>query len=101
MNVTKSSKFVYFRFSKEASAARDPLYFMPFGIGPRNCVGRRFALIENKMAIAQLVRNFELIPSPNEVDVLNPKMMDFGAHNSVKVVFKRRQRGSSATNAED
>jgi len=84
-------KFNPERFTKEAASARDPVYYMPFGIGQRNCVARRFALIEIKMAIAQLVRNFEILPSPNEVDVLNPKMMDFGAHNSVKVVLRRRQ----------
>ena len=89
------------RFTKEATSARDPVFYMPFGTGPRNCVGRRFALIENKMAITQLVRNFEILPSPNEVDILNPKMMDFGAHNSVKVILKRRQRENVAMNAEE
>lgn len=83
-------KFDPERFSKEATAARDPIYFMPFGTGPRNCIGKRFAQIEIKITLAQLIRHFEILPSPNEVDVLNPKMMDFGAHNSVKVILKRR-----------
>ncbi len=41
---------------------RHPAAFMPFGIGPRNCVGMRFALIVLKMCLAQLVREFIILP---------------------------------------
>jgi len=78
------------RFTKEASSARDPVYFMPFGLGQRNCIGRRFATIEIKMALTQILRHFEMLPSPNEEKSLNPKMMDFGAKNVVRVILKRR-----------
>lgn len=33
---------------------------LPFGDGPRICLGQRFALMQSKAAIAELVRNFEL-----------------------------------------
>ncbi|KAI8608528.1 cytochrome P450, partial [Chytriomyces sp. MP71] len=33
--------------------------FMPFMMGPRNCIGSRFAILEFKAILAVLVRNFE------------------------------------------
>ena len=38
----------------------DPRAFMPFGLGPRVCIGRRFALIESRAAVADIVRRYEL-----------------------------------------
>lgn len=50
-------------FSKDAKSNRHPYAFMPFGHGPRNCIGMRFAVMEAKIALANLVRNFNLLPS--------------------------------------
>lgn len=41
----------------------DPMYFQPFGVGPRNCIGMRFAMLEVKMVIAKLLYNFDLKPT--------------------------------------
>lgn len=41
----------------------DPMVFQPFGAGPRNCIGMRFALIEVKMAIAKIVHKFTFKPA--------------------------------------
>ena len=41
---------------------RHPAAFMPFGIGSRNCVGMRFALMELKMCLAQIIRKFRILP---------------------------------------
>ncbi|XP_068206549.1 cytochrome P450 3A29-like [Palaemon carinicauda] len=32
--------------------------FLPFGLGPRNCIGFRFALMEGKIALARLLQKF-------------------------------------------
>ena len=36
------------------------LYFLPFGIGQRNCIGQHFALISIKLSVVQFIRNFHL-----------------------------------------
>ncbi|OXA43021.1 cytochrome P450 3A31 [Folsomia candida] len=56
-------KFDPTRFSQENKAKRSPYAYMGFGNGPRSCIGMRFALVETKVALAHIVRNFEIRPS--------------------------------------
>ncbi|RDD40233.1 Cytochrome P450 3A24 [Trichoplax sp. H2] len=58
-------KFDPDRFTKEAVEARHPCAFLPFGTGPRNCVGMRFALMEIKLSIAKMMLRFKLVTSPD------------------------------------
>ncbi|XP_041471008.1 cytochrome P450 3A4-like [Lytechinus variegatus] len=51
-------KFDPERFTKEARAKQHPFAWQPFGAGPRNCIGMRFALMESKMAVVRVLQNF-------------------------------------------
>ncbi|NWW53720.1 CP3AC protein, partial [Pedionomus torquatus] len=46
------------RFSKESKESLDPYIFLPFGAGPRNCLGMRFALLTLKVAMVTLLQRF-------------------------------------------
>nr|BBE49552.1 cytochrome P450 monooxygenase [Adoxophyes honmai] len=56
------SKFDPERFSAENKHAIKPFTYMPFGLGPRNCIGSRFALCEVKVMVYQLLQHIELVP---------------------------------------
>uniref|UniRef100_A0A1I7T7C4 Mitochondrial GTPase 1 n=1 Tax=Caenorhabditis tropicalis TaxID=1561998 RepID=A0A1I7T7C4_9PELO len=54
----------------EEKTSKDGLKWIPFGVGPRYCVGMRFAEMEFKTTIAKLVDTFELSIPEGEPDLI-------------------------------
>jgi cytochrome P450 len=48
------------RFSPEHSADRPKFAYLPFGAGPRQCIGNQFALIESQLSVATLAQRYRL-----------------------------------------
>jgi cytochrome P450 family 9 len=55
-------KFDPERFNDENKHKINPTMYMPFGAGPRNCIGSRFALLEMKLILFHVLKNFEVVP---------------------------------------
>ena len=49
------------RFTPEEKAKRNPYDWLPFGSGPRSCIGMRLALSEIKVSICYILRNYKLL----------------------------------------
>lgn len=67
------------RFTKEEMKSRMPFTFLPFGGGPRVCIGQHYAMLQILMILSELIRRyeFELVPGqtiePRPMVILRPK----------------------------
>ncbi|KAK1122047.1 hypothetical protein K0M31_009893 [Melipona bicolor] len=75
-------KFDPERFSEDAVKARNPMHYLSFGDGPRNCIGARFAIYQTKIGLIKILRNYQVqvcenTPIPYELEpvafILCPK----------------------------
>ncbi|CAH2061689.1 unnamed protein product, partial [Iphiclides podalirius] len=51
------------RFSAEKASGRHPCAYLPFGTGPRNCIGMRFARVQSIVCLVKFFSRFRVEPS--------------------------------------
>jgi len=77
------------RWLDPAPGPHDPAVHIPFGSGPRICPGRSLALLEMKVVLAMLYRNFEVLRDGRASDV--KEVFAFTMYPSgLKVQLRRR-----------
>ena len=57
------------RFMPENKNEIKPFTYMPFGLGPRNCIAMRFALMEAKICLAEFVLNYKFTLAPGNDEI--------------------------------
>lgn len=83
------------RFLPERAASRPHLAYMPFGAGPRTCIGASFALMEAKVILSMLLQRFQFRLSPCEVAVPDP-LITLKPKRSLRVALHHAGVGGSA-----
>ena len=60
------------RFSPRNSKGRDRWQFIPFGAGPRSCIGDHFAMLEATLALATIIRRAEILSLDDDFPLATP-----------------------------
>ncbi|XP_025157102.1 cytochrome P450 9e2-like isoform X2 [Harpegnathos saltator] len=88
------SKFDPERFSDECKENIVPYTYLPFGLGPRKCIGNRFALMETKVLVAHLLHRFIFKTTEKTVEpiVFDKKQFTLQPDGGFWITLEKRQK---------
>lgn len=99
-------KFDPRRFTREEKAKRHAYSYMPFGHGPRCCIGKRFALLQIKLVLIKILREYRvettdetMFPVRKDLSILlncpyDAVMLRFKNRRSTEGAVRQRANGS-------
>ncbi|RDD35839.1 Thromboxane-A synthase, partial [Trichoplax sp. H2] len=84
-------KFIPERFTQEEKQKRSSMSYLPFGAGPRICIGMRFALMEIKIALVTVLRTVKFIRvKETEVPLQLNAGITISPKNGIKIGLEER-----------
>ncbi|XP_058661087.1 thromboxane-A synthase [Ammospiza caudacuta] len=84
-------KFIPERFTEEAKKERHPFAYLPFGAGPRGCLGMKMGLLETKITLLRILQKFKFKTCPEtEIPLQLKSKATLGPKNGVYIVLESR-----------
>jgi cytochrome P450 len=74
------------RFTKENDKLRAPFTYLPFGAGPRGCIGGNYAMLQMLMILSVLLRKYDFQLTPGQEIVARP-MVILRPKNGIRMTF--------------
>jgi Cytochrome P450 len=88
------------RFLGSAAAAIDRFTYLPFGAGPRKCIGSTFALQEATLVLASIVKRFRFQLKPGH-PVWPMLRVTLRPANGMPMIIAERSTDARATGSSD
>jgi cytochrome P450 len=86
----RADRFEPERFSPERAAARPRFAYIPFGAGPRICIGAAFALAEATLILATIAQRYRLHLKPG-FPVEPQGLITLRPRSGLRMILERRQ----------
>ncbi|NWW36585.1 THAS synthase, partial [Panurus biarmicus] len=84
-------KFIPERFTEEAKKERHPFAYLPFGAGPRGCIGMKMGLMETKITLLRILQKFKFKTCPEtEIPLQLKSKSTLGPKNGVCIMLESR-----------
>jgi cytochrome P450 len=84
------------RFTSERSSGRDRWSYLPFGGGPRACIGQHFAMLEAVLGVASMVRSVEIVSANPDFPLAIPFTTTAAGPIPARVRRRQAPKGQAA-----
>ena len=78
------------RFAREQEKARAPFTYLPFGAGPRGCIGGNYAMLQILMILSEVLRRYDFSLTPGQTIEARP-MVILRPKHGIRMSFTQAQ----------